>query len=158
MSDDDPGPEDALDDVDLPQPNREELVNFISEFMASSMNVGQVYRSHLVETVAARVYDEFGSDGLCDLMLKIDEQANWISDIVIDTPDLDEVMFKRHGTFDMDLVAKARQTEGLLELNRKIWRLRKKYALMIVDEIFEKENDPTPKPISDLLPDPDNIS
>ena len=139
-------------------PTREDLVNFISEFMTTSMNVNQVYRSNLVETLVARVFHEFGEDGLCDLMLKIDEQANWISDIVIDTPDLDEVMFKRHGTFDMDLVAKARQPEGLLDLTRKIWRLRKKYARLIVDEIFEKENDPTPKPISDLLPDPDNIS
>ncbi len=151
-------PEEPLDLEDIPEPTREDLVNFISEFMTTSMNVNQVYRSNLVETLVARVFHEFGEDGLCDLMLKIDEQANWISDIVIDSPDLDEVMYKRHGTFDTDLVAKARQTEGLLELNRKIWRLRKKYARIIVDEIFEKENDPTPKPISDLLPDPDNLS
>ena len=145
-------------DLEDPEPTREDLVNFISEFMTTSMNVDQVYRSNLVETLVGRVFAEFGEDGLCDLMLKIDEQANWISDIVIDSPDLDEVMYKRHGTFDSDLVGKARQTEGLLELNRKIWRLRKKYARIIVDEIFEKENGSTPKPISDLLPDPDNIS
>jgi len=146
MSDDDPGPEDALDDVDLPQPNREELVNFISEFMASSMNVGQVYRSHLVETVAARVYDEFGQDGLCDLMMKIDERANWISDILIEQPDLDDVMFKRHGIYDHEIVEKARKTESMLELNQKIWRLRKKYSRAIVDELFEG-TEPTLDPI-----------
>lgn len=144
-----------LEDI---EPTREDLVNFISEFMTTSMNVSQVYRSNLVETLVGRVFYEFGEEGLCDLMLKIDEQANWISDIVIDSPDLDEVMYKRHATFDPELIAKARQTAGLTELNRKIWRLRKKYARMIVDEIFENENDPTPKPISDLLPDPDNLS
>ena len=75
--DDSTGPEQAPDEVESREPSREELVNFISEFMASSLNVDQVYRSHLVETVAARVFDEFGQDGMCDLMMKIDERANW---------------------------------------------------------------------------------
>ena len=136
-------------------PTREDLVNFISEFMTTSMNVNQVYRSNLVETIVGRVMAEFGEEGLCDLMLKIDESANWISDIVLDGPDLDEMMFKRHGTFDADLVNKARATEGLIELNRKIWRLRKKYARIIVDEIFTNENEtPAPQPAE---PDPDGI-
>ena len=140
-----------------PTPTREDLVNFISEFMTTSMNVDQVYRSNLVETLVGRVFAEFGEDGLCDLMLKIDEQANWISDIVLDSPDLDDLMFKRHGTFDGELVKKARETEGMLELNRKIWRLRKKYARAIVDEIFEKENDPSPAPEPEPAPDPDGV-
>ena len=144
-------------DLEDPAPTREDLVNFISEFMTTSMNVDQVYRSNLVETLVGRVFAEFGEDGLCDLMLKIDEQANWISDIVIDSPDLDDLMFKRHGTFDGELVKKARETEGMLELNRKIWRLRKKYARAIVDEIFEKENDPSPAPEPEPAPDPDGI-
>ena len=149
-------PDEPLDLEDI-EPTREDLVNFISEFMTTSMNVNQVYRSNLVETLVARVFHEFGEDGLCDLMLKIDEQANWISDIVLDSPDLDELMFKRHGTFDGELVKKARETEGMLELNRKIWRLRKKYARAIVDEIFEKENDPSPAPEPEPAPDPDGI-
>jgi len=141
--------------LDDPEPTREDLVNFISEFVTSSMNVSQVYRSNLVETIVGRVMNEFGEEGLCDLMLKIDESANWISDIVLDGPDLDEMMFKRHGTFDVDLVGKARATEGLIELNRKIWRLRKKYARIIVDEIFLTENEtPAPQPAE---PDPDGI-
>ena len=142
-------------DIEDPEPTREDLVNFISEFMTTSMNVNQVYRSNLVETIVGRVLNEFGEEGLCDMMLKIDESANWISDIVLDGPDLDDVMFKRHGTFDSELVAKARQTESLTELNRKIWRLRKKYARIIVDEIFGKENE-TPEPQS-VEPDPDGI-
>ena len=154
MSDFDEEPTDLEDS----EPTREDLVNFISEFMTTNMNVDQVYRSNLVETIVSRVFHEFGQEGLCDLMLKVDEQGNWISDIVLDSPDLDEVMFKRHGTFDATLVNKARDTEALVELNRKIWRLRKKYARMIVDEIFETENKPVDPKLSDLLPDPDNLS
>jgi len=152
MSDDDPGPGDELDDVESPPPNRAELVNFISEFMASSLNVNQVYRSHLVETVAARVYDEFGQDGLCDLMCAIDGRANWISDILIEQSDLDDVMFKRHGVYDHQIVDKARKSESMLELNQKIWRLRKKYSRMIVDEIFGTVDAPVPVVLEDPPP------
>lgn len=150
--------DDSIDeptDLEDLEPTREDLVNFISEFMTTSMNVNQVYRSNLVETIVGRVVHEFGEEGLCDLMLKIDERANWISDIVLDGPDLDEMLFKRHATFDAELVTKARATEGLIELNRKIWRLRKKYARIIVDEIFTNENsETTPQPAE---PDPDGI-
>tara|TARA_B110001454_G_scaffold214808_1_gene235183 strand:- start:6374 stop:6862 length:489 start_codon:yes stop_codon:yes gene_type:complete len=147
MNDDDStGPESEDVEIEPREPSREELVNFISEFMASSLNVEQVYRSHLVETVAARVYSEFGQDGLCDLMMKIDERANWISDIIIEQPDLDDVMFKRHGVYDHQIMEKARKTDALLELNQKIWRLRKKYARAIVDELFESSK-PTFDPI-----------
>ena len=150
--------DDSIDeptDLEDPEPTREDLVNFISEFMTTSMNVNQVYRSNLVETIVGRVTHEFGEEGLCDLMLKIDESANWISDIVLDGPDLDEMMFKRHGSFDADLVTKARATEGLIELNRKIWRLRKKYSRIMVDEIFTNENEtPAPQPAES---DPDGI-
>jgi hypothetical protein len=156
MDDDDStGPEPAPDEVEAREPSREELVNFISEFMASSLNVEQVYRAHLVETVAARIYDEFGQDGMCDLMMKIDERANWISDIIIEQPDLDDVMFKRHGVYDHQIIEKARKTEAMLELNQKIWRLRKKYSRIIVDEIFTNENEtPAPQPAES---DPDGI-
>jgi len=47
------------------------------------------------------------------------------------------VMFKRHGVYDHQIIEKARKTEAMLELNQKIWRLRKKYARAIVDELFE---------------------
>ena len=76
--------------------------------------------------------------------MKIDERANWISDILIEQPDLDDVMFKRHGIYDHEIVEKARKTESMLELNQKIWRLRKKYSRMIVDEIFGTGDAPAP--------------
>jgi hypothetical protein len=116
--------------------SREELVSFISQFMANNMSVEQVYRSHLCESLVHRVRDEFGPEGLCDLMVKIDSAAGWISDILLDAPDLENAMFAKYGVFDQHIVEKARATTALLELNRKIYRLRKKYTKLIVDEIF----------------------
>lgn len=117
--------------------SREELIASIGEFMTSNMDITSVYRSHLVEALVTRVYDEFGDEGLCDMMLKIDERANWVSDILLEGPDLDEEMFKRHMTYDHDILEKARGTKAMTELNKKIWRLRRKYARLIVDEVAE---------------------
>jgi len=119
--------------------SRDELVGFISEFMTNNMSVEQVYRSHLCDSLVYRVHDEFGSEGLCDLMIKIDGAAGWISDIVLDGPDLEDMMFNRHGIFDENIMMKARNSAALVELNQKIYRLRKKYTKLVVDEIFSKD-------------------
>ena len=89
--------------------------------------------------MVSRVFAEFGEEGLCDMMIKIDERAGWVSDIILETPELDNEMFKRHITFDDDLIYKARHTKSMKEMNKKIWRLRRKYAKLIVDEIVSTE-------------------
>jgi hypothetical protein len=134
-----------MDDFDESEGmSREELIHFIGDFMANNLSVEQVYRSHLCESLVKRVHNEFGSDGLCDLMIKIDGTAGWISDILIDTYDLEDMMFTKHGIFDQNIIAKARNTTALIELNQKIFRLRKKYTKLIVDEIIANESAPQP--------------
>lgn len=124
-----------FDDAD--DMSREELVALISDFMTNNMSVEQVYRSHLCETLVSRIAYEFGTEGLCDMMIKIDSKAGWISDILLDAPELENAMFNKYGVFDVDLIHKARNSQSLIELNRKIFRLRKKYTKLIVDEIWE---------------------
>ena len=119
--------------------SQEELVGAIADFITANMDVSSVFRSHLVETLVSRVYDEFGDEGLCDMMLKIDERANWVSDILIDGPELDDQMFKRHQAYDHDVLDKARGTQAMMEFNKKIFRLRTKYCRLIVDEIVQTE-------------------
>jgi hypothetical protein len=48
-------------------------------------------------------------------------------------------MFAKFGVYDEDITAKARQTNAMYEMNKKIWRLRKRYTKLIVDEIFGNE-------------------
>lgn len=124
--------------------SREDLVRAISDFMSANTDVASVFRSHLVESLVERVYHEFGDEGLCDMMLKIDARANWVSDILIDGPELDDEMFKRHRLYDDDVLEKARGTSAMMEMNKKIWRLRRKYARLIVDEIVEGQQGSAP--------------
>lgn len=111
--------------------------NFLGAFMLSVMSADMVYRQHYCEIVAQRVYDEFGIDGMCELMIALDKTADWISDIIIDAPDLENIAFKKYGVYDSEISQKARQTKAIQELNTKLWRLRKKYAKIIVDEIMQ---------------------
>jgi hypothetical protein len=75
--------------------------------------------------------------------MQIDIKAGWISDIIFESSDFNNAMFKRHGIYDEKIVNKARSTDSLNELNQKIWRLRKKYANIIADEIAVKDSDVT---------------
>lgn len=129
----------AIEDV-----SRQDLIEFLGDFMSGNMRIEQVYRSHLCSTLVQRVHAEFGAEGLAEMMLKIDETGGWISDILLEAPDLENAMFEKFGVYDPDLTKKARDTRGMYEMNKKIWRLRKRYAKLIVDEIFEGNEEPTP--------------
>lgn len=118
------------------------IYEFLGEFMANGASE-QIYRRHYCDIVANKVYNEFGVDGMCELLLSMDRRAEWISDIIIESSDLDDIAFKKFGTFDPDIAVKARSTNALKEMNEKLWRLRKKYAKLIVEEIIQgTSNDP----------------
>lgn len=115
---------------------RAEMLSMLSDFISQSRDAETIYRNHLCGILVNRIFDEFGPDGLCELMVQIDNKAGWISDIIFDQADFNNAMFKRHGTFDNEVVEKARRSERLVEMNQKIWRLRRRYANLIADEIM----------------------
>ena len=130
--------------TDTEEVSRQELIEFLGDFMSGTMRIEQVYRSHLCSTLVQRVFTEFGPEGLAEMMLKIDETGGWISDILLEAPDLENAMFDKFGVFAPQVTAKARDTKAMYEMNKKIWRLRKRYAKLIVDEIFEETEEPQP--------------
>ena len=83
------------------------------------------------------------------MMLKIDETGGWISDILLEAPDLENAMFEKFGIYDPELTKKARDTRAMYEMNKKIWRLRKRYAKLIADEIYEGNEEPAPVEVPD---------
>lgn len=118
------------------EPTKEELAIWLSEFMNSASEAEHMYRSHFCDLVVNRVYSEFGLEGLCNLMMSIDKKANWISDIIIENSDLDDILFKKFGTYDNDSIRKARATKAMSEMNEKMWKLRRRYAKLIADELM----------------------
>jgi hypothetical protein len=124
----------------------EELAVWLSEFIAQTNDAEGMYRSHFCNMIANRVYAEFGHEGMCELMIAMDKRAGWISDIIIENNDLDEILFKKYGVYDDNIVSKARKTEAVQEMNSKIWRLRRKYAKAIVEELMLAPLDETKNP------------
>ena len=124
----------------------EELAVWLSEFIAQTSDAEVMYRSHFCNMIANRVYAEFGHEGMCELMIAMDKKAGWISDIIIENNDLDEILFKKYGVYDDNIVSKARKTEAVQEMNSKIWRLRRKYAKAIVEELMEAPAGDTKNP------------
>jgi hypothetical protein len=55
---------------------------------------------------------------------------------LIENSDLDEIMFAKYGFYDAKITEKARNTQAMLELNGKIWKLRRRYAKLIVEELI----------------------
>ena len=130
-----------VDGEDGAIPSREELAVWLSEFMTNTAEAEIMYRAHFCDLVTNRVYNEFGFEGLCELLMSIDKRGHWISDIIIENNDLDDILFKKYGVFDTDAIKKARTTDAMAELNQKIWKLRRKYAKIIADELMGRVPD-----------------
>jgi hypothetical protein len=131
-------------------PTTEELAVWLSDFMSQSSKAEKMYRSHFCSIVVNRLWREFGVEGMCELMLAIDKRAGWISDIILEDADLHDALFDNHGVFDDDAVIKARMSNRLMEMNKKIWRVRRKYSKLIAEEIVNgietHEPQQAPKP------------
>lgn len=112
------------------------MAEFLSQFMSSG-TADILYRKNYCDIVTQKVYNEFGYDGIAELMIAMDKRADWISDILFEAPDLENVAFKEFGVFDDKLAQKARHTAAFKQFNEKLWRLRKKYTKAIVAEIME---------------------
>lgn len=135
MSDDDFQDPDFTEETPELQP-REELAIWLGEFMSATMDADNLYRNHFCNILADRVYEEFGYEGFCEMMMVMDRKAGWISDIILENSDLDDILFKKYGIYDKNAMAKARASEALSEMNSKIWKLRRKYAKQIADELM----------------------
>lgn len=123
----------------MEEPEEQEPSEIMAEFLSQFMSSGTadlLYRKNYCEYVAGKIYNEFGIDGLCELMVSMDKKGEWISDILLEAPDLDNLLFKNYGVFDSEVALKARHTKALAEMHEKIWKLRRKYSKMIVDEIM----------------------
>lgn len=122
------------------KPSAEEMAVWLSDFMSQTQKAQRMYRTHFCNIVVNRLWEEFGIEGMCELMISIDKRAGWISDILIEDADIHDALFNTHGVFDDDAIVKARMSTELVEMNKKIWRLRRKYAKLIAQEIINGMN------------------
>ncbi len=119
------------------EPN--EYPDSIFDHLAAAMDGESVeafnYRKDLCLILAGKVKDEFGLEGLCELLGGIDSTAGWISDILIESSDIDDVLFQKHGIYVDNSLNLARKTKAMEQFSKSLWRLRRKYAALMAAEI-----------------------
>ncbi len=120
------------------EPN--EYPDSIFDHLAAAMDGESVeafnYRKDLCLILAGKVKDEFGLEGLCELLGGIDSTAGWISDILIESSDIDDVLFQKYGIYVDNSLNLARKTKAMEQFSKSLWRLRRKYAALMAAEIY----------------------
>jgi len=94
------------------------------------------YRKDLCRILAGKVKSEFGVEGLCELIGGIDTAGGWISDILLESGDIDDFLFSEHGVYLENSINLARKTESMKKFQRALWSARRRYAKMMAEEIY----------------------
>jgi hypothetical protein len=94
------------------------------------------YRKDLCFILAGKIKSEFGVEGLCEMISGIDANAGWISDILLESSDIDNFLFAEHGVYIEDSIDLARKTEAMKKFQRSLWAARRRYAKMMAEEIY----------------------
>ncbi len=132
------------DEVGLPSGDempKGSIMDFLSQFMGGMSDAESLYRHNACTMVVDKVFSEFGQDGLCEMMMAIDARGNWMTDIIVEASDIEDVLFKKYGVFATDALDMARDTDAMAELHKRLWSLRRRYVAKIADELFA--NPPT---------------
>ena len=78
------------------KPSAEEMAVWLSDFMSQTQKAQRMYRTHFCNIVVNRLWEEFGIEGMCELMISIDKRAGWISDILIEDADIHDSLYNTH--------------------------------------------------------------
>ena len=101
------------------------------------------YRKDLCFILAGKIKSEFGVEGLCQLISGIDDTAGWISDILLESGDIDDFLFQTHGVYIENSIDLARKTEAMKKFQKSLWGARRRYAKMMAEEIYAKSIEKT---------------
>ncbi len=82
----------------------------IKNLVDSATNPIVHYRRQICRRLAKQIYNQFGVDGLLDLLTGIDEAGRFASVVVIDRDEIDNFLFDTYGVFDPDMFDKVQLT------------------------------------------------
>jgi hypothetical protein len=83
----------------------------IQRLVESATNPVAHYRRQICRRLARQTYNQFGIDGLMDLLTGIDDAGRFSSVVVIDRDEIDNFLFETYGIFDPDMFEKVQMTD-----------------------------------------------
>lgn len=111
------------------------VFDHLAEAMDGESLLALEYRRDLCLLLAGKIKTEFGVEGLCELIAGIDNTAGWVSDILLESSDIDDVLFRDYGVYIEDSIDLARKTNAMKKFQKSLWSSRRRYAKMMADEI-----------------------
>lgn len=114
------------------------VFDHLAEAMDGESLQAMEYRKDLCLILAGKVKSEFGTEGLCELINGIDAHGGWITDILLESGDIDDFLFSEHGVYVENSIDLARKTEAMKKFQRSLWSARRRYAKMMAEEIYTK--------------------
>ena len=112
------------------------IFDHLAAAMDGESQQAMAYRRDLCLILAGKIKSEFGVEGLCELIGGIDANGGWISDILLESGDIDDVLFAQHGVYIQNSIDLARKTEAMKKFQRALWSARRRYAKMMAEEIY----------------------
>lgn len=123
-----------------PEGEPNEPLDSVFDHLANAMD-GQSpeafdYRKDLCLILASKLKDEFGVEGLCQMLSAIDATAGWASDILLESSDIDDVLFREYGIFVENSIGVAQKTTAMKRFHKSLWSSRRRYAKLMAAELF----------------------
>lgn len=83
----------------------------LHRLVASAVNPEAAYRKQICKRLASQIYNQFGVDGLLDLLSGIDDAGRFASIVIADRDEIDNYLYTEFGTFDKDIFDKVQMSE-----------------------------------------------
>lgn len=84
----------------------------IKRIVDSATHPAVSYRRQICRRLAHQTYNQFGIDGLLDLLSGIDDAGRFNSIVVIDRDEVDNFLFENYAIFDPEMFLKVQMTEA----------------------------------------------
>jgi len=123
-----------------PEGEPNEPVDPVFDHLANAMDGNSPeafeYRRDLCLILAGKLKSEFGVEGLCQMLSAIDVTAGWTSDILLESSDIDDVLFAEYGIFVENSISVAQKTVAMKKFQKSLWSSRRRYAKLMAAELF----------------------
>lgn len=88
----------------------------IERLVKSAINPTLAYRREICRRLARQIYNQFGMDGLYDLLNGVDEMGSMSSVVISERNEIENYLFQKHGIFDPDIFEKVQLSDDWDEL------------------------------------------
>ena len=111
----------------------------LERLVGSAVNPTVAYRKEICRRLARQIYNQFGPEGLYDLLNGIDDIGNMASIVIAEKNEIENYLFQTHGIFDQDIFEKILLSDEWDDLIANLIEDAGERVAGIIDSIIENE-------------------